>query len=83
MIISLSLYDDFYDLLQHALYERMSKSESCGSECIDNSGINLGVVSGAVTLGQGQDVELLHKVNTEDNGQKLIVSYVLKQNNEV
>ena len=72
----------FVDLLQHALDQGMSKSESCRSECIDNSGINLGVVSGAVTLGQGQDVELLHKVNTEDNWEPLVVSYVLKQNNK-
>ena len=60
----------------------MTKSESCGSECIDNSGINLGVVSGAVTIGEGQDVELLHKVNTEDNWQPFVISYVLKQNNK-
>ena len=60
----------------------MPKSESCGSECIDNSGINLGVVSGAVTIGEGQDVELLHKVNTEDNWQPFVISYVLKQNNK-
>ena len=60
----------------------MSKSERCRSECIDNSGINLGVVSGAVTIGQGQDIQLLHKVNTEDNGEPFVISYVLKQNNK-
>ena len=72
----------FIDLLQHALYQGMAKSESCRSEGIDNSGINLGVVSVAVTIGQGQDVELLHKVNTEDNGEPFVISYVLKQNNK-
>ena len=70
------------DLLQHALDQGMSKSESCCRECIDDSGINLGVVSGAVTIGQGQDIQLLHKVNTEDNGQPFVISYVLKQNNK-
>ena len=72
----------FIDLLQHALYEGMSESESCGSECIDNRRINLGVVSGAVTVRQGQDVQLLHKVDTEDNGEPFVISYVLKQNNK-
>ena len=60
----------------------MSKSEGCSSESIDNSRINLGVVSGAVTVRQGQDVQLLHKVDTEDNGEPFVISYVLKQNNK-
>ena len=70
------------DLLQHALYQRMSKSESCGSEGVDNSRINLRVVSGAVAIGEGQDVKLLHKVNTEDNGEPFVISDVLKENNK-
>ena len=60
----------------------MSKSEGCGSESIDNRWINLGVVSVAVAIGKGQDIELFHKVDTEDNGQPFIISYVLKQNNK-
>ena len=60
----------------------MSESESCSSEGVDDSGINLGVVSIAVAVRQWQDVKLRHEVNTEDNGQKFIVSYVLKQNSK-
>ena len=60
----------------------MSETESRSSEGVDDSGINLGVVSIAVAVRQRQDVKLGHKVHTEDNGQKLIVSYVLKQNSK-
>ena len=69
--------------LQHSLDQTMSKSECCSSKGVDDSRINFGVVSVAVAVRQRQDVKFGHKVNAEDNGQKLVVSYVLKQNNKV
>ena len=56
----------------------MPKSEGGGSEGVENSGVDLGVVLVIVAVGDGEDVQLCHVVGAEDQGQPLVVSDVLR-----
>ena len=57
----------------------MAKSESSRGEAVEDGRIDLWVVSCIVSLGQRQDVQLLHEVSAKDDGQPLVVGDVLEE----
>ena len=60
----------------------MAKSESSRGEAVEDGRIDLWVVSCIVSLGQRQDVQLLHEVSAKDDGQPLVVGDVLHLRDE-
>ena len=60
----------------------MTKSESSGGKAVEDRRIDLWVVSCIVSLGQRQDVQLLHEISAKDDGQPLVVGDVLHLRDE-
>ena len=65
-------------LLQHPLNESVSKAEGGSSKRIEDGWVDGGIVSVAISICDRDNVKFIHKVNSKDYWEPLIVSYVLK-----
>ena len=66
-------------LLQHSLYESVTKSEGGSGEGVEDGGVDVVVILAAVALQDWEDVQLLHVFHSKHNGQPLVVGDVLRQ----
>ena len=66
-------------LLEHALNEGMTKSKGGGGKRINDGRVHRGGVSVAVTVCNGDNVKLVHEINTQDYWKPFVVGYVLKE----
>ena len=64
-------------LLKHSLNQGMAKSEGCCGEAVDDCGVDGVPVAVGVAVGEGKDVQLVHVVCAEDDGQPLVIRDVL------
>ena len=55
----------------------MAKSEGGCGEAVDDGGVDGVPVGVGVAVGEGEDVQLVHVVRAEDDGQPLVICDVL------